>query len=96
VRADFDSTANAVSIALTDASHADQSDDVHARAVVALAAGTPVEVQVLYPDLGVDEPLSAVAKRYGLDLEALLAAAQSALAAPDRVVSVEVAARSAA
>jgi hypothetical protein len=44
-------------------------------------------MQLLYPDLGISEPLWAVAERYDLDLEALHAAAQSALAAPDRVVS---------
>jgi hypothetical protein len=49
-------------------------------------------VQILYPDLGVSEPLASVAARYGLDLEALDAAAKSALAAPDRVVVLEVAA----
>lgn len=43
--------------------------------------------------MGIDEPLAAVAARYDLDLEALHAAAQSALAAPDRVIVLEVAAR---
>lgn len=94
MRADYDSSANAISIAITDASNAERSDEVHPRAIVALAAGKPVEVQLLYPDLGISEPLIAVADRYDLDREALLAAAQSALAAPDRVVSVEVEARS--
>ena len=93
MRADYDSTANAISIAITDAAHADTSDEVHARAIVALADRKPVEVQLLYPDMGVDEPLAAVAERYALDVEALRAAAQSALAAPDRVVVLEVAAR---
>ncbi len=46
--------------------------------------------------IGLAEPLAAVAERYDLDREALAAAAQSALAAPDRQVSLEVAARSAA
>ncbi|MHB8693618.1 MAG: hypothetical protein ACYDHH_20465 [Solirubrobacteraceae bacterium] len=96
MRADYDSTANAISITIADATHADASDEVHARAIVALDRGTPVEVQLLYPDMGVVEPLAAVASRYGLDREALQAAAQSALAAPDRVVTVEVAARAAA
>jgi hypothetical protein len=91
--ADYDSTANAISIALTDASHADGSDEVHARAIVALAEGKPVEVQLLYPDLGISEPLAAVVARYELDREALHAAAQSALAAPDRVVILEVGTR---
>ena len=96
MRADYDSSANAISIAITDAVHADKSDEVHSRAIVALADGKPVEVQLLYPDMGIDEPLAAIADRYQLDAEALQAAAQSALAAPDRVVVLEVAARPAA
>jgi hypothetical protein len=48
---------------------------VHERAVVALHGGQPVELQLLYPDLGIDEPLRAIAGRYRLDVEALLAAA---------------------
>jgi hypothetical protein len=96
MRADYDSTANAISIVITDATRADRSDEVHPRAIVALAEGTPVEVQLLYPDVGISEPLAAVADRYDLDREALDAAAQSALAAPDRVVVLEVAARTSA
>ncbi len=94
MRADYDSRANAISIVITDSQTADRSDEVHPRAIVALAAGRPIELQVLYPDMGISEPLAAVAQRYDLDREALQAAAQSALAAPDRVVLVEVAARS--
>jgi hypothetical protein len=93
MRADYDSTANAISISITDAPHADRSDEVHPRAIVALAEDQPVEVQLLYPDLGISEPLAAVADRYELDREALDAAARSALAAPDRVIILEVAAR---
>ena len=96
MRADYDSSANAISIVIAEGAHADQSDEVHARAIVALADGRPVEVQVLYPDMGLTEPLLAVAERYELDREALQAAAQSALAAPDRVVILEVAARASA
>jgi len=94
MRADYDSSANAISIAITDTPSAEHSDEVHPRAIVALAAGKPVEVQLLYPNMGISEPLAAVADRYDLDREALEAAAQSALAAPNRVVSVEVAAGS--
>jgi len=93
MRADYDSTANAISITITDASNAVRSDEVHSRAIVALADEMPIEVQLLYPDMGISEPLAAVADRYDLDLEALHAAAQSALAAPDRAVVLEVAAR---
>ena len=93
MRADYDSEANGISIAIAGTRSADASDEVHPRAVVALAAGRPVEVQVLYPDLGITEPLAAVAARYGLDAQALEAAAQSAIAAPDRTVTLEVAER---
>ena len=93
MRADYDSTANAISITIVDTPRADRGDEVHARAIVALSEGKPVEVQLLYPDLGISEPLATVADRYELDLEALHAAAQSALAAPDRVVVLEVGAR---
>ncbi len=93
MRVDYDSAANAISIAISDTSHAEKADEVHSRAIVALAGGKPVEVQLLYPDLGISEPLAAVADRYELDLEALHAAARSALAAPDRVVVLEVAVR---
>ncbi|HTU80214.1 MAG TPA: hypothetical protein VMD79_11365 [Solirubrobacteraceae bacterium] len=94
MRADYDTSANAISIAIVETQTAEHSDEVHPRAIVALSAGRPVEVQLLYPDMGITEPLAAVADRYDLDREALEAAAQSALAAPNRVVSVEVAAAS--
>ncbi len=93
MRADYDSTANAISIGISEAPHADSSEEVHPRAIAALAEGKPVEIQLLYPDIGINEPLAAVADRYELDLEAVTAAAQSALAAPDRVVVLEVAGR---
>ena len=90
MRAEYDSAANAISIVIGEAAHADASDEVHARAIVALTAGMPVEVQLLYPDAGTAEPLAAVAARYALDVETLNAAVQSALAAPDRAISLEV------
>lgn len=96
MRADYDSTANAISIILSDATAADASVEVHPRAIVALRQGRPVELQVLYPDLGVSEPVAAAVRRYELDREAIEAAAQSALAAPDRVVTVDVQPRVAA
>jgi hypothetical protein len=94
VRADYDTSANAISIAIVDVQTAEHSDEVHPRAIVARSARRPVEVRLLYPDMGIAEPLAAVVDRYGLDREALEAAARSALAAPNRVVSVEVAAAS--
>jgi hypothetical protein len=40
---------------------------VHARAIVALADGQPVEVQLLYPDMGISEPLAAPDRREKLN-----------------------------
>jgi hypothetical protein len=96
MRADYDSKANAISIELVAVDSAERADQVHRRAIVALQDGRPVELQLLYPDLGLDEPLRAAAGRYGLDSEALIAAATAAVAAPDRVVTLDVAVRSAA
>lgn len=93
MRADYDSAADAISISITDDPHADASDEVHPRAIVGLDRGRPVGLQLLYPQLGTAEPLQAVATRYDLGRQELEAVVQSALAAPDRVVSVEVAAR---
>ena len=42
MRADYDTTANAISIAITDAPHAGRSDQVHPRAIVALAGAGPL------------------------------------------------------
>lgn len=96
MQAHYDSKANAISIKLGEAVRADTADEVHARAIVAIEDARPVEVQLLYPDLGVAEPLRAVVSKYDLDAEALIAAAQAALSAPDRSVTLAVAVRSAA
>jgi hypothetical protein len=94
MRADYDSEANAISIILVQQVHAQRADQRHPRAIVALRDDEPIELQLLYPNLGVDEPMRAVADHYGLDPEALIAAANAALAAPDRAVTLEVAVRS--
>ena len=96
MKADYDSAANALAITISELSSDHppaRSDQVHERCTVALVEGDPVDVEVLYPDLGIDEPLAAVASRYELDLQTLKAAARSALEAPDRVVTLDVAAR---
>lgn len=96
MRAHYDSDANAISIELAEVGKADRADQAHQRAVVAVRGDQPIELQLLYPDMGISEPLAAVASRHGLDREALAAAAAAALAAPDRSVSVDVALRPAA
>jgi len=98
MKADYDSNANAISIKLADVKHADYGDPIDERlsAIVAIADGEAIEVQVLCVDVGVEEPLRIVAQRYDLDAEALIAAAQAALAAPDRPVTLDVGVRAAA
>jgi Protein of unknown function (DUF2283) len=96
MRADYDSEANALSIDLLPARRWEGSEGVGERVNVAFASGKPVNVELLYPNLGLEEPLQDTAARYGLDAEALVATAQAAIAAPDRVVTVDVAARASA
>jgi hypothetical protein len=93
MKADFDSQANALSIDLVEVDRWDYGEKVHSQVNVAIADGRPVNVELLYPDLGLKEPLQTAARRYELDAEALIAAAQAAIAAPDRVVTLDVAVR---
>jgi hypothetical protein len=92
MHADYDSTANAVSLTLEPVVSAERADQVHPRAIVALHNGQPVEVQLLYPEHGIDEPLRMIARRYSLDAGALVAAAHAAVSAPDRAVALDIAA----
>jgi hypothetical protein len=90
MRADFDSEANAISIELRKVErfdHQEQVDDDYCN--VGIVGGQVVDVELLNPDRHLDL-LELAAERYGLDGAALLAAAQAALAAPDRVVKLEV------
>ena len=96
MRADFDSKADLVAIYLQDVDRVDGDEEPHPRAVVSVLDGRAVAIELAHPDLGIEEPLVIAADRYGLDREALLAAASSALRAPDRVVVLDVLARRAA
>jgi hypothetical protein len=90
MRADYDSEANAISIDLADVPRWDYSEEVTDRINVALLGDRPVNVEVLYPSDEACEDLRVAAARYELDAEALIAALRAALAAPDRVVTVDV------
>jgi len=96
MRADYDSEANALSIDLIDVLHWEGSEGVGDRVNVAFAKGKPANVELLYPDLGVDEVLREAADRFDLDGDALIAAARAAVAVPDRVVTLEVGVRAVA
>ena len=96
MRADYDSEANALSIDLVDAARWEGSEGVGEQVNVTFADGKPVNVELLYPNLGLEKPLQDAAAQFDLDAEALVAAAQAAIAAPDRVVTVDVAVRASA
>lgn len=96
MRADYDSEADALSIELRQFQYYDRQDEVDDDyCTVGFAGGGPVSVALLSPANHLDL-LDVVAERYDLDGAALLAAAQAALAAPDRVVKLEVGVRLAA
>ncbi|MFT4034859.1 MAG: hypothetical protein QM679_04720 [Patulibacter sp.] len=66
------------------------SIDLAPRATVMLDGhGKPLTLEIVGADYGVEEPIGAALNRWPeLDREALVAAARSALSAPDREVSV--------
>jgi hypothetical protein len=77
---------------LVDVERSDYSEEAHTRVNIAIADEQPVNVELLYPNLGIDEALTAAADRFHLDAEALIAAARAALAAPDRIVILDLSA----
>jgi hypothetical protein len=96
MRADYDSEADALDIELVRFERLEGQesvDDTYCQ--VGFAGGVPSCIELLVPAEHLDL-LGVVAERYGLDGAALLAAAQAALAAPDRVVELEVGVRLAA
>jgi len=96
MKANYDSEADALSIDLIDVERWEYCDAAGDRINVAIADGRPVNVELLYPNLGIAEPLKLAADRFGLDAEALIATAQAALAAPDRPVELDIGVRPAA
>lgn len=97
MRADYDSEGDTLAIDLVDVERLDYGDDsAHPQAVVSFCDGRLATIDVIGARDDVEEPLTAVAAAYGLDLEALLAAARAALAAPDRTVVLDVLARATA
>jgi hypothetical protein len=96
MRADYDSEADALSIDLIKFDRFEYQESVHdTYCQVAFARGVPANVELLTPAEHLDL-LGVVAARYDLDGAGLLAAAQAALAAPDRIVDLEVGSRIAA
>lgn len=91
MKADFDTQADALEIELFPIARAEGDevvDDTYC--VVTFAESRPASVELLNPATHL-HLLNIAAERFDLDAEALRAAAQAALAAPDRVVELEVA-----
>jgi hypothetical protein len=90
MRADYDSKADALDIQLfrfDRYEHQEEVDEDYCR--VGFADGRPADVELLSPAMHLDL-LKVAAERFELDGPALIAAAHAALAAPDRVVELEV------
>jgi len=89
MKADYDSEADALSIVLArfkkyDDQEAVDEDNCH----VGIVGGRPVDIELLYPARHLDL-LQKTADRYDLDATALFAIAKAALAAPDRLVTMD-------
>jgi hypothetical protein len=96
MRADYDSKGDTIQIELEPVDRLDRDDADIAGVIVGICDERPVMIDVIGTRGGINEQLRAAAERYGLDAEALVAAAQAALAAPDRAITLDVALRSAA
>lgn len=96
MKALYDSEANAIEITLADVPRVECDVAAHPCGTVALAGGRPVGVELLDVRAGVDDAIQAIADRFGeLDIGALRAAADAALAVPGRQVDIIVTARAA-
>jgi hypothetical protein len=98
MRADYDSQADTIQIELTSGLDRLDYDEIvqDGAVVVGFRDERPVLIDVIGTGTDVDEPLRIAAERYGLDAEALIAAAQAAIAAPDRSVTLDIGVRAAA
>jgi hypothetical protein len=91
VKADYDSEANALLIDLLGPGYCDGAVEIHdTYCHVDTRQGRPAVVELLNPADHL-HLLELASERLELDGEALLAAARAALAAPDRLVTLEVA-----
>jgi len=91
MRADYDSEGDTIQVELERVGKLDRGVEVENGAVVVgIFEDRPVMVDVIGTRKGFERPLRIAAERYALDAEALIAAAQAALAAPNRTVMLDV------
>lgn len=89
MRAEYDSEADALSIDLIDAKHWDDSVEIHdTYCRVAFENGVAANIELLSPSEAL-RYLRPAGELAGVEPELLEAAARSALAAPDRTVSLD-------
>jgi hypothetical protein len=97
MRADYDSEGDTIQIELESVGRLDYGEDVEDGAViVGMLDGRAVMIDVIGTRSDFERPLRVAAASYGLDAEALVAAARAALAVPDRTVTLDVALHAAA
>lgn len=90
MKADYDSKANALLIQLLPQGLCDGAVEVdHFYCHADMRKGRVASIELLDPSQHLDL-LNRAAERLGLDAAALLAAAEAALAAPDRLITIEV------
>ncbi|HET7590317.1 MAG TPA: hypothetical protein VFK14_09090 [Solirubrobacterales bacterium] len=94
MKADYDSEANALLITLIEDQRSDDGESLDPDELcnVSLSQAQVISVELLYPAENL-ALLKSAAERFGLDAEALLAAARAALAAPDRAVTIDLSGR---
>jgi hypothetical protein len=91
----YDSEARSLAIGLAPDTRHQHTDEVATNVIVGVRDGHAVMVEVVRSDVVGLDGLDAAAERYALDREALHAAADAALAAPDRQVQINVLERAA-
>lgn len=98
MEADYESAADTIQIVLEQRGGLSGGSEVvgAGAVIVSYCEGRAAMVDVIGTGNGFEAPLSLAARRNGLDAEALVAAAKAALAAPDRVVRLDVDARAVA
>jgi uncharacterized protein YuzE len=90
MKVNYDSEADALSIDLVEVDRWDFGEEIeNTSCTVAMRDGQPVNVELLSPAQNLPQ-LEVAAKRFGLDPQALLAAARAGLSVPNRPVKVEV------
>jgi hypothetical protein len=89
MRADYDSKAGTIQIELRPTVSLDRDDAEIDGVIVGLSADSPALIDLIGVDSCLEERLRAIASRYNLDADGLIAAARAAIAAPDRSITVD-------